>query len=293
MATLITTLSLVHHSTICLVPPPHSVCWETISELRRALRDKGFYRWPPHINLIYPFIDPSQCSSILPSMADSLKDIEPFEIILNEFSMFGSDSRGILYLNPTTACDTTDTNTITSIHTALTNSLYSSQTTPTKIHTPHTIKPFIPHMTVSHFPNLQSAAVAAEQFRPWTPLRFLVDKVYVLERRGDRGRSGDGSGSSNDQFCISYTLPLGQSGGGCEGIVCENGARFPNMPLEPEEWVHTAQEQYKTSSVRRARGSRQTTTDTPEEIEAKRLQRKLLREDKERVQGSGIGSDRR
>ncbi|KAG2496511.1 hypothetical protein HYH03_005335 [Edaphochlamys debaryana] len=42
----------VHTTTIAVVPPAH--VWRSIQALR-CFRDKSFVRWPPHINLLYPF----------------------------------------------------------------------------------------------------------------------------------------------------------------------------------------------------------------------------------------------
>lgn len=42
-----------HHTALCLVPPRH--LWPPIDHLR-ALYDKAYEKWPPHINLIYPFV---------------------------------------------------------------------------------------------------------------------------------------------------------------------------------------------------------------------------------------------
>ncbi|OIW32487.1 hypothetical protein CONLIGDRAFT_271582 [Coniochaeta ligniaria NRRL 30616] len=44
-----------HHTALCLVPPRH--LWPSIDRLR-ALYDKAFEKWPPHLNLIYPFVSP-------------------------------------------------------------------------------------------------------------------------------------------------------------------------------------------------------------------------------------------
>lgn len=40
-----------------MVPPPENVhVWDVVSNMRRTLHDPGFYRWPPHVNLLYPFL---------------------------------------------------------------------------------------------------------------------------------------------------------------------------------------------------------------------------------------------
>ncbi|KAH8912841.1 hypothetical protein BR93DRAFT_963977 [Coniochaeta sp. PMI_546] len=44
-----------HHTALCLVPPRR--LWPSLDRIR-ALYDKAFEKWPPHINLIYPFVSP-------------------------------------------------------------------------------------------------------------------------------------------------------------------------------------------------------------------------------------------
>jgi hypothetical protein len=44
--------------TICIVPPPSAnEVWEQITRARTQLKDPGLFRWPPHVNLLYPFIE--------------------------------------------------------------------------------------------------------------------------------------------------------------------------------------------------------------------------------------------
>ena len=42
------------HTAACLIPSEH--LWKSIQGIRSS-RDKAFERWPPHINLLYPFLD--------------------------------------------------------------------------------------------------------------------------------------------------------------------------------------------------------------------------------------------
>jgi uncharacterized protein (UPF0248 family)/2'-5' RNA ligase len=55
-----------HHTSLCLVPPRH--LWPSIDRLR-ALYDKAYKKWPPHINLIYPFVSPDT----LPRVAEVIQ----------------------------------------------------------------------------------------------------------------------------------------------------------------------------------------------------------------------------
>jgi len=46
-----------HAYTVCMVPPSDAIeAWDAITRARTQLRDPGLYRWPPHVNLLYPFV---------------------------------------------------------------------------------------------------------------------------------------------------------------------------------------------------------------------------------------------
>jgi hypothetical protein len=121
-----------------------------------------------------------------------------------------------------------------------------------------------PHMTISHFPNHHDAIVAAQELQEEmmmiqqqqsqqlrsnssncssdsssagnnnnTPLEFLVDYIYLLERYGDNG-----------QFVRIADIPLGSS------TTTTNSKKrilqlhdpipqpFPFMPTMEEDWVY-------------------------------------------------------
>jgi 2'-5' RNA ligase superfamily len=55
-----------HHLSVCMVPPESSTdVWEAITKCRIQFKDPGLYRWPPHANLLYPFIDIRPVSTLL------------------------------------------------------------------------------------------------------------------------------------------------------------------------------------------------------------------------------------
>lgn len=120
--------------TVCIVPPtiddnnnnnnPLHV-WDTLTRMRTALRDPGFFRWPPHANLLYPFVDIAQSSSptikadadddnsdgeekydeivlskVRKSLEKAVEGCRPFQVHLDTFGKFGGKGRGILYLYP-------------------------------------------------------------------------------------------------------------------------------------------------------------------------------------------------
>ena len=42
-----------HDAALCIIPPKH--LWPVVDNLR-ALYDKAYGKWPPHVNLLYPFV---------------------------------------------------------------------------------------------------------------------------------------------------------------------------------------------------------------------------------------------
>ena len=91
----------VYETTVAIIPPDEY--WGSIQALRLQLRDSGLYRWPPHINLLYPFIPvkyfPDACSRLL----EAVREISPFDISLNELRLFKRKTSATLWLLPETS----------------------------------------------------------------------------------------------------------------------------------------------------------------------------------------------
>ena len=300
----------VHHSTIAIVPPSATTdawVWDRCQGTRYKLRDRGYYRWPPHCNLIYPFIDPDNVKQSLSALTEAAATIEPFTITLSTLDTFGGYNRGVLWLDPV-VLDEGKQSSVYDLQSSLTKALRSVHGTNIPINSR-----FRPHMTLCHYPTLSAArAVADDLADEWStsPVHFDVREVYIMERRGDDG-----------QFRVAHRLPLrgvvdehspfslrvgdGDSEGGVEG--CEDTFRFPFMPLDEPPWVREVRGDHKAGR-RAARGRvnpprsqgpqgrlqgpqgvartgspdssgqvvgqrRKPTTDTPEQIAAKREQR--------------------
>ena len=153
-----TAAALRHTSTVALVPPEEA--WPPLQATRAALRDGGLYRWPPHVNLLYPFLPPRHFEEAVRALAPALaaaattlrKDVEnaapsesvavapstsgssllppsslslassasPFSITLDELAVFGGRSRGVLYCCPS---DPQDVATLQTIQAALQSAL--------------------------------------------------------------------------------------------------------------------------------------------------------------------------
>jgi len=131
-----------HSLTVCLVPPPPSVLlsgetnrtgaaiethdtsvWNTVTKIRVTLRDPGLFRWPPHVNLLYPFVrDEEICNgdgngdtdcggiptatpiptTILAKLRRAAKCIEPFWVSLDIANASNSSSSSSSNINSTT-----------------------------------------------------------------------------------------------------------------------------------------------------------------------------------------------
>jgi hypothetical protein len=84
----------------CVVIPPQKL-WNQIQQIR-SLYDKSFERWPPHINLIYPFIPESLFETYLNDMRSLLSCVIPFPVRCEVFQFWQQRQSFTLYLEPTT-----------------------------------------------------------------------------------------------------------------------------------------------------------------------------------------------
>lgn len=237
---------LVHHSTVAIVPDNGALdVWNRVQSLRYSLRDRGLYRWPPHINILYPFIRPVDIDITL--ISSVLRDQSPFEVRLQDFQTFGGTGRrGVLWLNPVTA----QGNEIHQLHDKL-SSVYESHPDP-RIYSGFKSKPFHPHMTVCHYETWPMAAEMANTLQSdWSPLSFMVKEVLIMERHGDNG-----------QFQIAFRIPLSGTevpdmskptdpDRNTQEIPYLN-ERFPLLPETEEDWVREARLLAKKKSKRRS-----------------------------------------
>jgi len=73
------------HTALCFIPPQS--IWDPIQDIRRKL-DKSFNRWPPHINLLFPFIPEQYFDEAAKLITEQLAHIEPFELTFDGVSCF-------------------------------------------------------------------------------------------------------------------------------------------------------------------------------------------------------------
>lgn len=311
-------LKKLYNWTVCMVPPESATdVWDTLTRARTQLRDPGLYRWPPHANLLYPFVDCLQIHSsstdekkknsnkankdsddthhLLPTvngdMIDRLEqacqDCEPFEVQLKQFGTFGGAKRGVLWLHPKSHRhgtmeedpnpDAHDVSPLVALQACL-EAAFPQCTEQRTVS-----GQFTPHMTLSHFVDRNAALLAQTEIESWWPSRglwFPVKSIFVLHRQGDAG-----------QFEIVAEVPLGQTTtrkdgettGGRRSILHVPSRPFRHMPETELDWVR--EERMKLKERRRSggrRGRRRSreprVPDPPEVIAAKRAARKAKRE---------------
>ena len=215
-----------HTSTVALVPP--EAVWPSIQTVRRALRDKGLYRWPPHINLLYPFIAPQDFADAVAVLSPRLAAIAPLTITLDTLECFGGRHRGVLYA---TCSSADEIGRLRELQAALQAALPSCDDQQRG-------GVFTPHMTLSHFAS-RSEAEAAKAALEWSPVSFACDEsVHLMRRVGGSG-----------QFERAATLRIGSER---PPTLFDPPRRFESMPSEEEGWVRLARKE----AFRRGGGGR-------------------------------------
>jgi len=291
-----------HHITVCMVPPESSErVWEYVTQCRTDLRDPGLFRWPPHANLLYPFLkrrtrttttnndhttenDGGDNDTVDPDILDGLvracQQCDPFTVRLQQLGVFGGKKRGVLWLYPDSRItsgkqqDDDDDPAVVEPLVRLQSLLVESFPTCNDQNLKSsTEEGFNPHMTLSHFVNLDEAEAARRRLQPdWpTDLEFCVDTIYLMERTGDAG-----------QFVRVADISLGANA----AAIVHDGLPFRHMPATEADWVREERMKLKQRRRRNGRGRRRRressssprVLDSPEVIAAKRAARKAKRE---------------
>ncbi|KAL9186017.1 hypothetical protein ACHAXT_005255 [Thalassiosira profunda] len=227
-----------HCMTVCFVPPPSATnAWEQLTEVRRECKDPGFYRWPPHANILYPFLEPVYekdgenskdvqrgrfRAGVARHLAKAAEQCNPFDVTIDSFGTFDGKQRGVTWAYPKSKCaDVSDDEEEEEPLIALQRLLEEQFP---MCNDQRKAGAFRPHLTLSHYANNDSALAAKKEVElKWEPVSFHVPEVYLLERKGDDG-----------QFNIVATIPLGP---GSQVEFHDPPMPFPAMPEAEEEWV--------------------------------------------------------
>jgi len=178
------TQKLAYTSAIVIVPPQN--LWDQIQTIRKDY-DKAYYRWMPHINMIYPFIPNDKFKEAEPIIREKLQNFAPFKLVFDHFNFFQHGKNCTLFLEPTTTPATV-------INTLQANieSLFpycNEQSTKSE-------HGFSAHLTVGSFPTSKVNDYKQQFMKTFKPIEFIVKEIYLISRFGE------------NPFEIRFAIPL-------------------------------------------------------------------------------------
>ncbi len=199
-------LPVVFESALCIVPPDDA--WAAIQRARTEQKDAGLIRWPPHCNLLYPFVPNAHFGKLAPRLAAALAVLPPFEVTLARFASFDRPESSVLYLVPEVTAGPADS--LHALHALLVGvAPYCGKSLP-----------FVPHLTVTHTAGaVQSAAAKVALEAWWRPVTFTVDQVHCIARKGP-----------TKPYELKWRVRLGALGGDADGAGAASGAEFVDQP---------------------------------------------------------------
>ena len=232
----------VHTSTVCMVPPESAVfAWEQLSKARLQLRDPGFYRWPPHANLLYPFVNLSTKTVVsgkdeingaklrleycLEKLGEAASQCSPFNVTLDTLGTFGGKKRGVLWMYPKSFREDSLS---TANEPLIELQGYLQEVFPYCNDQQKIAGVYNPHITLTHCANVDDAEELKKDIENWwKPITFPCSEIYLLERSGDSG-----------QFKILAIIKLGGKSVEDRFKLFNPPKPFNHMPVKEDEWVY-------------------------------------------------------
>ena len=205
----------LRHTSAVVICPPTST-WEPIQRIR-AVNDKSYMRWMPHLNLLYPFLlddgeDEGNFDRAAAKAREALRDIEPFTVSLRTFGHFAHAKSCTVWLHPSGhgAEDMEDANAASDSLPPVSDGVMATQAALERAfpfaNDLSTISPagFTPHLSVGQYDDKETASEAESAMNTtWAPMTFEVDAVYIISRAGP-----------DAPFEFKARVPLGASAGG-------------------------------------------------------------------------------
>ena len=165
----------LRHTSAVVICPPTST-WEPIQRIR-AVNDKSYTRWMPHINLLYPFLldDGEEGDGNFDRAAakarEALRDIEPFTVSLRTFGHFAHAKSCTVWLHPSGdgAEDMEDANAASDSLPPVSDGVMATQAALERAfpfaNDLSTISPagFTPHLSVGQYDDKETASEALER----------------------------------------------------------------------------------------------------------------------------------
>lgn len=157
-----------YNSALCLLPPRST--WSRVDRFR-VLNDKGYGRWPPHVNLIYPFVPHEHLDQAARKICQiASEDLSPLRVSLTQADSFAQKHENSIHLRPAEGDRSQDLVTLVQ---RLNQALGRTEG-----------KPFQPHLTVaqSTSSNTDAHEFLLDKARLLTPLEWEYSELAILVR---------------------------------------------------------------------------------------------------------------
>lgn len=178
----------VHRSAVALIPPEE--VWPPIQAVRRAY-DKHVVRWMPHINLLYGFLPEASFAGARRVIAEALRDVPPFTVVLDELRRFQHRSSATVWLRPRSE----PPGALEALQARL-EALFPQCSEQSRV----SASGFTPHLSIAQFLRVEEADARVAEWQHILPITFPVRAIQLISRRGD------------EPFAVRFSIPLGSGG---------------------------------------------------------------------------------
>lgn len=173
-------------SALAIIPPPE--IWEGFQKIR-SVHDKAYKRWPPHINLLYPFLPEDSIAGYIPAIMRELSAVSPFKVTFGQegFGRFEHARSATVWVCPSPAQK------IVSLEERLVRAVPQCRDL-----LDFDEAGFKPHLTLGQ---ASKSSTRCKYASSWAPVSCVIDSLYIITRDGD------------EPFTVSWVLPLGKGDG--------------------------------------------------------------------------------
>lgn len=171
-------------SALALVPPRH--LWPALQEIR-CFHDKGFVRWPPHINLLYPFIEDrgNSFAEAADMISNALTSHQAFTVHMNTVNHFKHSKYCTAWVKPEPKESLKNLQKVLENIFPICSDLSSDES--------RGIAQFEPHLSLGQWNSKNFITTI-----PWEPIQFQADSVVLLSR-----------GGFDEPFVMRYVVSFG------------------------------------------------------------------------------------
>jgi len=173
-----------HTSALAWIPPPESPIYEAIQTIRQKY-DRLIHRWPPHVNILYPFVPVDEFEEAAKRLALALTNTSQFDVTLEDIGHFEHGQKSCTaWLRPK------ETEQFAEVQ-RLCEEVF-----------PHcnevsTRGQFVPHLTVGQCNDMDDVNNLISQVG-WTPVSSQCGELCLISRKGN-----------DDPFEVHWRVALG------------------------------------------------------------------------------------